>query len=86
MKEQIIELMKISIQKVLSGDSDGTKLIGVFPNDVIEYIEKEIGGKHNKDWETNGWQWDYWIDFKIDNIDYTLSGDGYYGTPCFGKK
>ena len=86
MKEVIIESMKTSIKKLLDDDSDMVKLPGIFPNDVIEFVEKELGGKHNEDWETNGWQWDYWINFKINDKEYTLSGDGYYGTPTFGKK
>ena len=29
--------------------------------------------------DTNGWQWDWWQQFKHDGKSYTLSGSGFYG-------
>lgn len=36
----------------------------------------------NIEWETmetNGWQWDYWVQAMYKKQKYTISGSGYYG-------
>jgi hypothetical protein len=84
MKENIKLAMEVAIRKVISGKTKSVEIFGIYPNDVIEYVTKELKGKHKEDWDTNGWQWDYWMDFEIDNEKYTLSGSGYYGGATFG--
>ena len=29
--------------------------------------------------DTNGWQWDWWQEFRLDGVAYLLRGSGYYG-------
>jgi hypothetical protein len=36
-------------------------------------------GEADEDWETNGWQVDFWIGFKVDGKEYMISGSWFYG-------
>ena len=81
-KSKVKEAMIQDIQSVLDGTIKQIGLLYVRPNDIIVYIES-IGGKNNDDFETNGWQWDYWLTLTIDNKKYSISGDGYYGDTVY---
>lgn len=83
-KQQIKDWMIEGIQSVLTGEVEHVELLFTRPADVSNYI-KSIGGEDLNDMDTNGWQWDYWMTFKVDDKDYMLSGDGFYGnTATFG--
>lgn len=78
LKELVNEEMKKNVDAVISGDKPYAHLLYTKPNDVIVYL-KSIGyDVSNHDIDTNGWQWDYWINFEINNKKYMLSGDGFY--------
>ncbi len=66
-----------NIDSVVKGEKNSVKILYVRPNDVIEYLES-LGHNIDKDIDTNGWQWDYWITFDVEGNTYILSGDGYY--------
>lgn len=53
---------------------------------IIAAVLSIKGMKKNEDdedlaegFDTNGWQWDWWQNFKHGGKNYTLSGSGYYG-------
>jgi hypothetical protein len=50
------------------------------PPDVFFEILKDKGIDIDSDeWDTNGWQYDYWQNFTHNDIKYQVSGGGYYG-------
>ena len=84
-KEQVKKWMIDDIQSVIQGEKENVELLYCRPADVQEYITS-IGGELD-DFETNGWQWDYWVKVKIGESNYMLSGDGYYGNSAdFSKQ
>jgi hypothetical protein len=70
-KAEILEEMASLIDQVISGKID--------KEDVNKYLET-VGWIDNgeKDIDTNGWEWDFWINYDVNNNKYILSGDGYY--------
>ena len=41
--------------------------------------ELEILGWERTEFDTNGWQWDYWITMSKGPVNIQISGCGYYG-------
>ena len=41
--------------------------------------ELEILGWERSEFDTNGWQWDYWITMSKGPVNIQISGCGYYG-------
>jgi hypothetical protein len=80
----MIDEAKILIMSVVNGHELEVKLPLVTPNDVQEFM-KSIGYEKNNI-DTNGWQWDYWIDYSNGGKVFTFSGSGYYGNQKFGVK
>lgn len=78
LREQIRQLMIESINQVINGTIDSIELPYIRPGDVIQYIVS-IGGNDCENFDTNGWQWDYWMDVELNGKVYTLAGDGFYG-------
>jgi hypothetical protein len=78
-KAEILEEMASLIDQVISGKIDKAELYFVRPEDVNKYLET-VGWIDNgeKDIDTNGWEWDFWINYDVNNNKYILSGDGYY--------
>lgn len=85
MKKQLIENMKIAINKVINGEQKSVSLDGIYPNDVKEYIE-ELGGEDLQEFDSNGWQWDFWMYFLYNGQRYMLAGSGYFGDLTFNIK
>lgn len=86
----MIQLTQSHIKAKLKHSLDGffvdtkdeeVKLLGVYLNDVIEYIRErpDFFGFEVGDFESNGWQWDFWQPFKLNGESFMLSGSGYYG-------
>lgn len=71
------ETMKSTIDRFLVSEANKVSLENVSPNEVVDYM-KTIGYE-DMGIESNGWQWDYWIEFNKEDKSYTLSGSGYYG-------
>jgi hypothetical protein len=55
-----------------------TRVDLITPND-LETLLKELGTKFKDDWETNGWQVDFWLEFNFQNTTYSFSGSWYHG-------
>lgn len=75
---------KEELQKVLSFKDDRVGLGDVPPskiNDILEDLGASRGGM-----ETNGWDYDYWVDYIKDGQTFVLSGSGWYGGTKFSIK
>lgn len=79
LKEEIKANILGVMQSVIDQDVDGSesKLYYCKPNDVITYFQS-LGAEYDNDFETNGWQWDFWFSIDYDGYTYKFSGDGYY--------
>lgn len=77
------EKNKKSILSVINEEKQEIELDLCIPYDVKNYL-KELGYEE-KDVESNGWQYDYWIKYKKENKIFTLAGSGYYGGQAFSK-
>ena len=77
LKQLAIDKFKLDINSVISGEEDVAISELISAGDINNYIEsigEEVG-----ELETNGWQYDFWQNYKINNKYYCLSGSGYYG-------
>jgi hypothetical protein len=76
------------ILSVIKGEVDSVKLPMIPIDDVItllqekSYIDKDDSG----DYDSNGWQVDFWLQFHINESIYTLSGSLWYGQYKFFKE
>jgi len=83
MKEtDLIKDMESAINEVVNGDAVEAKLVGVYPADVKNYVEK-LKGIESDEMDINGWEWDFWMYYTIEDTKYVLSGSGYYGSLVF---
>ncbi len=82
-KEEMIK----GIKDVMDNTLDSVKLPRVRPGDVLGYLTNELKlSVKGQDMDTNGYTWDYWLTLNIDDVTYTLSGDGWYDeTATFSK-
>ncbi|HSE99857.1 MAG TPA: hypothetical protein VLA48_03090 [Nitrososphaeraceae archaeon] len=65
------------IDKVLSGEitlAQSHTLIS--PHKVDEYLKSE--SCEQEDFDSNGWNWDFWMTYSKDDKKFTLSGGGWY--------
>lgn len=81
--EDVLQDMKDSIDKVISGEVKSITLWGVSINLVNKYLQE----KHNVEYDSqsycsNGWQVDWWL--KTACKKYILSGGLYEGEIIFG--
>lgn len=83
--DKLRDTMGIGIEMVVSGQKDQVKLIGARPNDVEKFIKETYDGETGE-FDTNGWEWDYWLYFEINEKRYILSGDGYYNNYAWFRK
>ena len=76
--------VKENIEKVLNGSLDrwSSAETHIPVRDLVE-MTKKIEGVEEGDFETNGWQWDWWACFSYKEKSYTMSGSGYYGGLSF---
>jgi hypothetical protein len=80
-RDFVLSEMEKKIKSVLDGEKTEVTLYYVRPNDVIRCVEK-LGGKDEEEFDSNGWQWDYWLYFTYKDNRYSLGGDGYYSNHC----
>lgn len=45
----------------------------------VKEVLKELNFEDKDNFESNGWQWDFWADWKKYDNDYCVAGSGYYG-------
>ena len=73
------ELFLDDVKKVISGEKDKTEGYPLCPQDAIDCLEKKLGFKDLDEFDSNGWQYDYWIEVEFGEKEYIISGSGYYG-------
>ena len=76
-RSQVKEAMIQGINEVLQGTEKSVTLHFVRPNDVVKYLEA-VGCENSYDMETNGWSWDMWQSFEVNDVWYEITTDGYY--------
>lgn len=84
MKQQLIEKMKIEVDKVINGEVQAYESEFLPPSVIVDYIQENYTIE-DYDFESNGWQWDFWIRFKINDVKYCIAGCGYWGGVAFVK-
>jgi len=80
-KEGIQSLLKWCLFKFLKSNKSSLS----YENMAYGHVEQvllELGFSDNdgNDWDTNGWEIDYWNKFTKENIVLNISGSMYYGT------
>ncbi len=72
------------IDEVLIGKRKTFKSKYICPEMIKTYM-LGCGWKDGDDFETNGWQYDWWMNFTKGDLKYTAFGSGYYGKFEFFK-
>jgi hypothetical protein len=81
---QLTVKLKVEIDKVIIGDENEFQSDILCANEISEYL-KEKYGVEKEDFDSNGWDYDFWIYYTINDKKYMLSGSGYYGGITFSK-
>jgi len=76
------------IFSVIKGEVDSVRLPMIPIDDVITLLQEKgyIDKDDNGDYDSNGWQVDFWLQFHINESIYTLSGSLWYGQYKFFKE
>ena len=82
-KEQQLEIFKQDVSKLLLGEINNINNDCLSIGDVEQYLNEL--GINLDNYDSNGWQHDYWNSWDINEIKYTLAGSGYYGGISFSK-
>jgi hypothetical protein len=84
------------IASVLDGQTESFEIkpfkpdtLAVSPEMVTSIMEslgwKQVQEEDRDKFDTNGWQYDWWMPFEKDGRSFTASGSGYYGGFGFHK-
>jgi hypothetical protein len=66
--------------EVITGRKDTTDKVDYISPDQAEKLLLSAGFKiESKDFDTNGWDYDYWLTLKINGKFFVVTGSGYYG-------
>jgi hypothetical protein len=77
---QMTAKLKVEIEKVVFGSEEEFQSDVLCADEVIRFIQEKYEDDYeNLDFDTNGWQMDFWINLKVNNKKFILSGSGYYG-------
>ena len=77
-EEHIKKCLGEGVESVLNGSKESVDIYYVSPSDVGEYLKINHNINSHVEFDTNGWDWDYWIIKEIKDKYYILSGCGYY--------
>lgn len=81
-KEELLEL----ISDVVNGEISDVKLdYPLSIETIVKYVEDVHNLKDTDEFDTNSWQWDYWMYFEGEQGRFCLSGTGYTATQKFYK-
>lgn len=83
--EALINDMTYQMNEVINGELERAQSSYLSMNAVVK-IAEGLGMVNLDDLDTNGWQWDAWMTFKINNEYYVVEGAGYYGGVKFYKQ
>lgn len=78
-KDKFIPMVKEFIEKA-KNNPDTKECIdfsdkGISPSQLKDIFENDLGFEE-VDFDTNGWQWDFWITMRKDGVDYMIAGTG----------
>lgn len=78
-KEKFIPIIQEFIEKSKK-NSDTKEYVdfynqGISPSQLKDILESNLGFKEIN-FDCNGWQWDFWITMRKDEIDYMIAGSG----------
>lgn len=78
-KEKFIPMIKEFMEK-MKKNPDTKEYIdfynqGISPSQLKDILENDLGFEE-VDFDTNGWQWDFWITTRKDGVDYMIAGTG----------
>lgn len=77
--KEVKEQIKAEIKKLLTGEIEQVEIDTIPPSKLGDLIEEYGGIVLNDDFDTNGWDYDYWLPFTYNGVRYTIFGGGYYG-------
>lgn len=74
-----MEDFKKEIEKVLRGEFTSTSSNTLIsPSEIDIYLKSE--GLEQGNFDSNGWDWDFWMEYIKGDKKYILSGSGWYNT------
>lgn len=77
-KEQAFALFVLELEDLLKNEIQVVKADCLYIGDIESHLEEL--GKDNEDYESNGWQNDYWKSYTLhDGRILNISASGYYG-------
>lgn len=82
------ENLKEHLDKLVSDDTYLKIALGYIPPEQLKLLLNEISGTdliHWEEFETNGWDHDFWIYFKYKESKLLFSGSWYYGNYSISK-
>jgi hypothetical protein len=72
-----MEDFEIEIDKVLSGEITVTNShVLISPEEVNLYLQSE--GLEQGNFDSNGWDWDFWMEYFKGDKKFILAGSGWY--------
>lgn len=69
---------------IINGELEESEFEFLYAGDIAKYLEEKYGLRHHE-MDTNGWDYDFWITYIINEEKYVISGSGYYGNLKFYK-
>lgn len=85
--DKIQELVIPEVLKVVKGEVDKWESELHFPVCTLCNVLEENGfDTALEDLETNGFQWDWWLEIEFEDNLYVISGSGFYGGLTFYRK
>lgn len=72
-----MEEFKEKAQRVLEGKAVCFTTIELLSPDKADQVLKSLNFEQG-DFDSNGWDWDFWMTYYKDGEKYTLSGSGWY--------
>lgn len=85
MSAYIRAYIRNELSNLLNEEVESINLTCSTPQLIIDAIES-LGGEMNEDWDSNGWQCDYWQTFTYGEQKYSISGCAYDGSCYISKK
>lgn len=74
---EYFEFFSKEIDKVLNGElQEVASEIYISPDEIDSYLKSK--GLEQGDLDTNGWNYDFWMNYSKDDKYYTLMGSGWY--------
>ncbi len=81
-----METFRKQVIALLNGEFDAFKTGDLISPDKADQVLKSLGFEQ-EDFDSNGWDWDFWMGYSKDGVEYTLGGSGWYNNGLsFSKK